>query len=102
MRVVARRTLHLVIHQQSLVDTLSGEAAAIPGRRYRRVIDGEQRFGVANVIGQGIFQSAIRRSESRVVGEGDRMRGVKVWANLGARIDVVGRLISGQTTDGSV
>jgi len=92
MGVMARGALHLVIGKQGFIDALAGEARAVPGGRNRSSVDRQYALGIADVISHRIFQLAVCDREGRVIGEGDRVSGVQIRADLKCRVDVVGRV----------
>ena len=82
MGVMARGALHPVIGKQGFIDALAGEACSVPRGRNRSGIDGQYALRITNVIGHRVFQLAICDSEGRVVGEGNRVSGVKIGSDL--------------------
>ena len=98
---MARGALHLVIGKQGLIDALAGQAGSVPCGRNRGSIDRQYALRITDVIGHRIFQPTICDGKGCVIGEGDRVSGVQIRADLEARIDVVGG-VGAQTTDWSV
>ena len=67
MRVMARGALNPMLREQCLVDRLPSQTRSVPGRRYGRCIDRQQRLGVADVVGGRVFQLTVRRSQRGVI-----------------------------------